>query len=47
MLKEFTEFEDVGRIKPSAYFNRMFDVLEELVKFTLLTCDIKCYMVDL
>ncbi len=36
--KAFLEFED-GRMKPSAYYDRMVDVMEELVKFTLLTRD--------
>ena len=40
------EFEDDGRMKPSAYYNRMVDVMEELAKFTLLTRDINDYMVD-
>ena len=34
MPKAFMEFEDDGRMKPSAYYNRMVDVMEELVKFT-------------
>ena len=40
------EFDDDGRMKPSPYYNRMVDVMEELVKFTLLTHDTKDYMVD-
>ena len=36
--KAFLEFEN-GRMKPSAYYDRMVDVMEELVKFTLLTRD--------
>ena len=46
MPKAFMEFEDDGRMEPSAYYNRMVDVMEELAKFTLLTRDIKDYMVD-
>jgi len=46
MPKAFMEFEDDGRMKPSAYYNRMVDVMEELAKFTLLTRDINDYMVD-
>ena len=46
MPKAFMEVEDDGRMKPSAYYNRMVDVMEELAKFTLLTRDIKDYMVD-
>jgi len=44
--KAFLEFDDDGRMKPSPYYNRMVDVMEELVKFTLLTRDCKHYMVD-
>ena len=45
-LKVFMEFEDDGRMKPSPYYNRMVDVMEELVKFTLLTRYTKDYMVN-
>ena len=31
------EFDDAGRMRPSAYYDRVVDVMEELVKFTLLT----------
>jgi arsenic resistance protein ArsH len=44
--KAFTEFDEAGRMKPSAYFDRVVDVMEELVKFTLLTRDIGPYLVD-
>ncbi len=44
--KAFLEFDDDGRMTPSPYYNRMVDVMEELVKFTLLTRDTKDYMVD-
>lgn len=35
--KAFMEFDDNDRMKPSPYYDRIVDVLEELVKFTLLT----------
>jgi arsenic resistance protein ArsH len=44
--KAFLEFEEDGRMKPSAYFDRVVDVMEELVKFTLLTRDVAPYLVD-
>lgn len=37
VAKAFNEFDDDDRMKPSPYYNRIVDVLEELVKFTLLT----------
>jgi arsenic resistance protein ArsH len=33
-------------MKPSPYYNRIVDVVEELVKFTLLTRDNKDFLVD-
>lgn len=44
--KVFLEFEDDGRMKPSPYYDRMVDVMEELMKFTVLTRDQKPYLVD-
>ncbi len=46
VAKAFLEFEEDGRMKPSAYYDRIVDVMEELVKFTLLTRDIAPYLVD-
>lgn len=34
--KAFLEFDDANRMKPSALYDRVVDVIEELVKFTLL-----------
>ena len=36
VAKAFTEFDDDGRMKPSSYYERIVDVLEELVRFTVL-----------
>ena len=44
--KAFLEFDGDGRMKPSAFYNRMVDVMEELVKFTLLTRDRTDYLTD-
>ena len=44
--KAFLEFDDNDRMKPSPYYDRMVDVMEELVKFTLLTRDNAAYLVD-
>jgi arsenic resistance protein ArsH len=44
--KAWQEFDDAGRMKPSSYYDRVVDVMEELVKFTLLTRDISPWLVD-
>ena len=46
VAKAFLEFEDDGRMKASPYYNRIVDVMEELMKFTLLLRDKKDYFVD-
>jgi arsenic resistance protein ArsH len=46
VAKVFQEFDEDGRMKPSAYYDRVVDVMEELVKFTLLTRDRAGYLVD-
>lgn len=46
VAKAFLEFDDEGRMKPSPYYNRIVDVMEELMKFTLLLRDNKDHFVD-
>lgn len=46
VAKAFLEFEENGRMKASAYYDRVVDVMEELLKFTLLTRDVSPYLVD-
>lgn len=42
----YKEFDENDRMKPSSYYDRVVDVMEELVKFTLLTRDRSTYLVD-
>ncbi len=44
--KAFLEFDEQGRMKPSSYYDRVVDVMEELVKFVWLTRDRNGYLVD-
>ncbi|CAI8891973.1 arsenical resistance protein ArsH [Pseudomonas soli] len=44
--KAYLEFDDVGRMKPSPYYDRVVDVMEELVKFTVLLRDRQAFLVD-
>lgn len=44
--KAYQEFDDAGRMKPSPLYDRVVDVMEELMKFTLLTRDASAYLTD-
>lgn len=46
VAKAFTEFDEADRMKPSSYYDRLVDVMEELMKFTLLLRDRQDYLVD-
>jgi arsenical resistance protein ArsH len=46
VAKAYEQFDDAGRMKPSAYYDRIVDVMEELVKFTLLTRGISPYLTN-
>jgi len=44
--KAYEQFDEAGRMKPSALYDRVVDVMEELYKFTLLTRDAAPYLVE-
>jgi len=44
--KAFQEFDGAGRMKPSPLYDRIVDVMEELMRFTLLTRDVRDHLVD-
>ena len=46
VAKAWAEFDEDGRMKPSPFYDRIVDVMEELVKFTLLTRDRADHLVD-
>ncbi|WP_313331239.1 arsenical resistance protein ArsH [Sphingobium yanoikuyae] len=42
----YKEFDEAGRMKPSSYYDRMVDVMEELVRFTVLLRPHAAQLVD-
>jgi arsenic resistance protein ArsH len=44
VAKAFVEFDKTNRIKPSSFYDRIVNVMEELVKFTLLNRDSAYYL---
>ena len=46
VAKAYDEFDEAGRMRPSSYYDRIVDVMEELVKFTLLTRDLSDFLTD-
>jgi arsenic resistance protein ArsH len=46
VARAYEQFDDKGRMKASAYYDRIVDVMEELVKFTWLTRDASAYLTD-
>jgi arsenic resistance protein ArsH len=46
VAKAYEQFDDAGRMKPSSYYDRIVDVMEELVKFTVLTRGASPHLTD-
>ncbi len=46
VAQAYQQFDEAGRMKPSSYYDRVVDVMEELVKFTLLTRGCSPYLLD-
>jgi arsenical resistance protein ArsH len=46
VAKAYQEFDEAGRMRPSAFYDRVVDVMEELVKFTLLTRGVSPYLTN-
>jgi len=46
VARAFNEFDGEGRMRPSPYYNRIVDVMEELMKFTVLTRGHSGYLTD-
>lgn len=46
VARAWAEFDDNDRMKPSPFYNRMVDVMEELMKFTLMTRAQSAYLTD-
>ena len=44
VAKAYEQFDEAGRMLPSSYYDRIVDVMEELVKFTLLTRGVSGYL---
>lgn len=46
VAKAYEQFDEAGRMLPSPYYDRIVDVMEELMKFTLLTRGISHHLTD-
>lgn len=46
VAKAYEEFDEGGRMKPSSYYDRIVDVMEELVRFTVLLRPHAAQLVD-
>ncbi|BAJ83091.1 arsenical resistance protein ArsH (plasmid) [Acidiphilium multivorum AIU301] len=46
VARAYEQFDEAGRMLSSAYYDRVVDVMEELLRFTLLLRDRRAYLVD-
>jgi arsenic resistance protein ArsH len=46
VAKAYEQFDEAGRMKPSSYYDRVVDVMEELMKLTLLTRGVSPSLTD-
>ncbi|VTZ24056.1 NADPH-dependent FMN reductase ArsH (fragment) [Methylocella tundrae] len=46
VAKAYEQFDEAGRMLSSPYYDRVVDVMEELIKFTLLTRDVSSYLTN-
>lgn len=46
VARAYEQFDEAGRMLPSSYYDRVVDVMEELLRFTLLLRDRHAYLVD-
>ena len=46
VAKAYEQFDEFGSMKPSPFYDRIVDVMEELVRFTLLTRNESAYLTD-
>lgn len=46
VAKAYEQFDEAGRMRPSPFYDRLVDVMEELMKFTLLTRGVSGYLTN-
>ncbi len=46
VAKAHEQFDEAGRMRPSSYYDRLVDVMEELMKFTYLTRGVSDYLAN-
>jgi arsenic resistance protein ArsH len=46
VAKAYEQFDEAGRMRPSPYYDRLVDVMEELMKFTYLTRGVSDHLIQ-